>query len=196
MGFSPIWEGAEVCESLSLCPCLPSSSAGAFNHLEPCGTALWRGGFASPGGRILQGRKKGQKGLCPGTAGTVQADGVTPGRSWPPCRWQVPPTSPASPAMGCWCRSYPGAGRMRSGALGSPRSGFCCRIRAEHFDPGVKTGMRKQKNKSFTGGILVPRPCDKSFCTHHFTVAQKLLWILLEVCLGIYQALRWPTAIR
>lgn len=62
VGFSPVWEGAEVCASLGVRPCLPSSSAGAFNHPKPRGTPLWHGGFARSGSRILQGRgKKGTK---------------------------------------------------------------------------------------------------------------------------------------
>lgn len=91
VGFSPIWEGAEACELLSMCPCLPSSSTSAFDHPEHRKTFLWHSGSSSLGGRTLQEREgTGQKGVCAETAGTGQADRLSLVGFMAPGRWQVP----------------------------------------------------------------------------------------------------------
>lgn len=107
----------------------------AFQQLLLLSTILTTSGMGvlpALGARSCRGeRKVGEKGVCAEAAGSVQAERVTQGRSWSPCRWQVlpcPSCAGASPAMGCCCRSFPRVEQTQWGAPGSPSPGFCCQI--------------------------------------------------------------------
>lgn len=194
VGFSPVWEGAEVCTSLSVRPCLPSSSAGAFNHPKPRGTPLRHGGFARSGTGSCSGEeKKGQKGVCPETSWPCAGGrGDRGGGFVAPMEVAGPPVPRLRRSLSC--PSSRGLlppelprGRMDAvGCSGEPEDRFLLLDPSSASHPWSKNGYEKAKKKKShlpkTPWCRVPVINLSGLILT--TLGQELLWILLEVCTG------------